>query len=168
MGCTTSDGSDSRSSGTYYFRAFSSRFENDVGSVSGLGLEFWHQQESSTKVIFLRWMCLYQQESSAKVVDSSKCFGAPIPYFLSKFVTQFIVIVVVRLCLTHSNRCGLTKNMIWGAPMGPINRTSDSSSRGTDTTAFIQYINGRETQINELWCLGLDRICRKIHPTAHV
>ena len=52
-------------------------------------LVFLHPQEVSITVIFLRLMCLYQHESSPKVVDSSKCFGAQIPYFISKFETQF-------------------------------------------------------------------------------
>ena len=53
------------------------------------GLAFWHQQELSPNVVFLRLTCLYQYESSLKVVDSSKYFGAQIPYFLSKFENQF-------------------------------------------------------------------------------
>ena len=52
-------------------------------------LKFLHQQESSSMVIFLHLTFLYQQESITKVVDSLKCFGAQIPYFLSKFETQF-------------------------------------------------------------------------------
>ena len=58
----------------------------------------------------------------------------------------FIVIVVVRLCLTHSNRFSFTKNIIRRNPMGTISRPSDSISGGTETTAYIQCINGREPQ----------------------
>ena len=47
-------------------------------------------------------------------------------------------------------------------------RPSDSGSGGTDTTAFIQCINGRDTQIKELWCLDLDRISCEVHPTARL
>ena len=39
---------------------------------------------------------------------------------------------------------------------------------GTEATAFIKCINGRDPQINELWCLGLDGICRKVHTKARV
>ena len=52
--------------------------------------------------------------------------------------------------------------------MGTICRPSDSDIRGTEATAFIQYIDGQGTQIHELWCLGWDEIIRKVHPTAHV
>ena len=46
--------------------------------------------------------------------------------------------------------------------MGTIHKPSDSGSRGTETTAFIQCINDRETKIEKLWCLGLDRIYREV------
>ena len=52
--------------------------------------------------------------------------------------------------------------------MGTINMPSDSGSGGTESTAFIQCIDGREPQIHELWYLGLDRISHKINPAAHV
>ena len=58
--------------------------------------------------------------------------------------------------------------MIRRSPMGTIYRPSYSGSGGTEATAFIQCINGREPQIHELWCLCLDRICRKVHSTAYV
>ena len=51
---------------------------------------------------------------------------------------SFIVIVIVRLCLTYYNYYIFTKNMIWRAPMGTIHRPSNPGSRGTETTSFIQ------------------------------
>ena len=81
---------------------------------------------------------------------------------------SFIVIVVVILCLAHSNPCSFTKNIIRKNPIGTIHRPSYFGSRGTDTTAFIQCVNGQEPQINKFWCLGLDRIFREVHPTAPV
>ena len=53
------------------------------------GLEFLYQQELSPNVKLLRLSCSCQYESSVKVVNSSKCFGAQIPDFLSKFQNQF-------------------------------------------------------------------------------
>ena len=53
------------------------------------GLLFLYQQESSPNSIVLCLICSYQYESNPKVVDSFKCFGAQIPYFISKFETQF-------------------------------------------------------------------------------
>ena len=81
---------------------------------------------------------------------------------------RFIVIVMVWLRLTHSYRCRFTKNMIQRSLMGSIHRPSDSGSRITESTAFIQCVDGREPQIHELGCLGLVNISRKFHPTARV
>ena len=63
---------------------------------------------------------------------------------------NFIVIVVVRICLTHSNCCSFTKNMIRRASMGTIHMPLDYGSRSTESTAFTQWINGWEPQIHEL------------------
>ena len=52
--------------------------------------------------------------------------------------------------------------------MGTTRRPSYSGSGGTEANDFIQWINGREPHIHELWCLGLDGIIRKFHPTARV
>ena len=52
--------------------------------------------------------------------------------------------------------------------MGNIHRPLNHGVGGTKATAFIQYINGQEPQIYELWCLGLDGIRREVHPTARV
>ena len=52
--------------------------------------------------------------------------------------------------------------------MVTIHRPWDSGSWGTDTTAFIQRINGWEPQINELWSLVLDGIYREVHPKARI
>ena len=49
-----------------------------------------------------------------------------------------------------------------------IRRPLDSGIRGTETTAFVQCINGQEPQINKLWCLCLDRICREVDPIVRV
>ena len=43
-----------------------------------------------------------------------------------------------------------------------------SSSGGTESTAFIQFVNCPEHQIHELWCLGVDGISQKVNPTARV
>ena len=50
---------------------------------------FLYEQESSPKVIFFRLTCLYQKELSPRLVEPLKQFGAQIPYFISKFETQF-------------------------------------------------------------------------------
>ena len=52
--------------------------------------------------------------------------------------------------------------------MGSIRRPYYSVSGGTDDIDFIQCVDGREPQLHEMWCLGLDNVTRKIHLTAQV
>ena len=78
-------GSESVSSGTYSFCTFSLGFDDSVGSVSVLGYDVFAPTVVKSKGDIFHLMCLDQQESSPKVVDSLKCFGAQIPYFCSKF-----------------------------------------------------------------------------------
>ena len=51
------------------------------------GLEFLYQQESIPNVIIFAFVVFVP--TFPKVVDSSKCFGDQITYFLSKLETQF-------------------------------------------------------------------------------
>ena len=81
------------------------------------------------------------------MVDSYKCFGAQIPCSLSKFKTNFISYI-------H----GLT------FPCSLLMMSLCSGS--TDATIFIQCVDSQELQIHELWCLGVDGISRKVHPTS--
>ena len=78
-------GSDSGSSGMHSFRTFSLRFDDYGGSVSVLGSEALAPTGVNPNGNIFRLTCSYQQESCPAVVDSSNCFGAQIPYFLSKF-----------------------------------------------------------------------------------
>ena len=82
-------GSDSRSSGIYCFCAFRCVFVILLVVLMFWGLTSLNQQESSPKVIFLFLTFFYQYESIPMVVDSSKCFGAQISCFISKFETLF-------------------------------------------------------------------------------
>ena len=132
------------------------------------GLMFSHQQDSITKVIFLRLTFFYQQESIPKVVDSLKMLALKFLIFFPNLIISFILIVVVILCLAHSDCCSFTKNMIRPTPMGTICRPSDYGSGCTGTTAFIQYTNGRDPQINKLWCQDFDGIFREVRPTERV
>ena len=52
--------------------------------------------------------------------------------------------------------------------MGSILRSSAYVIRITEATAFIQCVDVQEPHIDEFWCLGLDRISRKLHSTAQV
>ena len=52
--------------------------------------------------------------------------------------------------------------------MGSIRWPSDSVSGVTKGVELIRCIDGGYPQIHEFWCLGYDRVTRKIHPTAQV
>ena len=52
--------------------------------------------------------------------------------------------------------------------MGSICQISDSVCGGNKDVEFIQCVDGREPQINEMWCLGSDSVTREIHPTVQV
>ena len=52
--------------------------------------------------------------------------------------------------------------------MGSILIPSDYGGGSTEGTAFIQFVDGQEPHIHKLWCLGLDGIIHKVHPTAQV
>ena len=56
--------------------------------------------------------------------------------------------------------------MIRRTPMGDIRSPSNSSSGGKETGACTQCVNGREPQIHELRCHGIDWIYREVHTYA--
>ena len=68
------DGSGSGSAGTctfpFHFDESVGRVGESVDRVSGVSLAFFFQKESSQLVTFFYWSCLYQKDSSSKVVDS--------------------------------------------------------------------------------------------------
>ena len=115
-------GSDSGSSGTYYFCAFSLCFDESVVSVNVLGSEVFVPTGVEYKCAIFASDYFYQQESSPKAVDSLKYFGAQIFYFIYKFENQFYSYSHSQTFLTHYDHCSLTKNMIRRAPMGNIRR----------------------------------------------
>ena len=52
--------------------------------------------------------------------------------------------------------------------MGDIWRPYDYGGGDPDPGAFIQCVDGREPMIHELWCHGIDGLCRKVHPTLRI
>ena len=52
--------------------------------------------------------------------------------------------------------------------MVSIRRPSNPGSGGTKDTKFIRRVDVQDPQIHKLWCLGLDNITRKVHPTVLV
>ena len=52
--------------------------------------------------------------------------------------------------------------------MSAISSPFDSGSTSDEATAFIQFINGQEPQVHELWCLVLYEMSCKVLPTARV
>ena len=53
------------------------------------GLTVLYQQELISNVTFSWLLCSYEYDSISKVVNSSKCFGAQIPDFPSRFQNKF-------------------------------------------------------------------------------
>ena len=82
-------GSDSGSSGRYSFRFFCLRFDDSVGSVSVLGYCSFAPTGVKSRGDMFCLTCSYKQELSPEVVESSRCFGTQITYFISKFETKF-------------------------------------------------------------------------------
>ena len=74
---------------TYSFYAFYLRFDECIGSVSILEPDVSAPTEAMSKYDILCLAFLYQQESSPKVFNSLKHFGAQIPYLLSKLENLF-------------------------------------------------------------------------------
>ena len=52
--------------------------------------------------------------------------------------------------------------------VGYIFRTSDSCSGDEDRPEFIRCVDGRQTQIHEVWTFGDDGVNREVHPTVQV
>ena len=53
-------------------------------------------------------------------------------------------------------------------PVGPICCPYDSGSGGTKVLEFIQYVDGQDPQMHEIWCVDSNGITREVHPTAQV
>ena len=53
-------------------------------------------------------------------------------------------------------------------PVGSICRPSYYGSGYEDGPEFIQFVEGRDPQIHEVWTFGEDGVTREIHPTARV
>ena len=132
------------------------------------GLAFFTNRSWFQRQYFCVWRFRTNRSWVQKLFTHQNVFAINFLILFPNFKTSFIVTVVFRLFLAHSNQCSFTKNMIRWAPKGTILRPSDSGSRGTDTTALIQWCNVHDTQINKLRCLSLDGICRKVHTTARV
>ena len=109
---------------------FSLRFNYSVGSVSVLG-----------SVVFAPTGVEFKGDTFASGVfvptEVESKGGWLIKKKLALRFLNFFPNLKLRLCLTHSNRCSFTKNMIRGAPMDTICRPPGYGSGGTDTTAFV-------------------------------
>ena len=132
------------------------------------GLAFLYQQEPSPDVIFCLCCVRTNRSQIQRWLTHRKVLALKFLVLFTNLKLNSIAIIVVWLRRTHSYRCRFTENMIWRAPMGSIRRPLDPGSGSTDATAFTQWVYGREPYIHELWCMGLDIITLKVHPTAQV
>ena len=53
-------------------------------------------------------------------------------------------------------------------PVGPINSSSNYGSGYSEETEFIRCVDGRESQVNEVWTFGEDVVTLEVHPTSQV
>ena len=58
--------------------------------------------------------------------------------------------------------------MLLYSTIGDIMLPSTSVSGDPDPIFFIQCVNGREPIAHELWCHGLEGLCREVHTEALV
>ena len=129
-------GSNSGSSGTYSFCTFSLGFDDSVGSVSVLGSGVFAPTGVESKgdiFAFGVFVPTGVESKGGQLIEKNLVLKFLILFPNLKL--RFILIVVVRICLTKSNCCSPTKNMIRRAKMGTTHRPSDYGSGGTDTTA---------------------------------
>ena len=64
--------------------------------------------------------------------NHQKKFALKFLIFPPNFKISFIVIVIIWLFRTHSNRCCSTENMTWRAPIISIRRPSNPGNRSTE------------------------------------
>ena len=83
------DRSDSGSSRKYSYTAFSLRFEDSVGYVSGLGSDIFVPTGDESKCDIFAFVVFVPIGFESKGGQLIKCFGAQISCYLSKFETQF-------------------------------------------------------------------------------
>ena len=50
--------------------------------------------------------------------------------------------------------------------VGSIGWPSDSVSGNAEGPEFIQFVDGQEPHIHEVWDFGDDSVTREVHPTA--
>ena len=86
------------------------------------GLTFLHQQESIPKVIFFLPKIHTDRSQVQRWSTHQNVLALKFLIFSPYFKISLIVIVKVRICLTHSNRCIFNKDIIRHAPMGTICR----------------------------------------------
>ena len=53
-------------------------------------------------------------------------------------------------------------------PFVSIRRHSTYGGGDAEGPEFIQYVDGREPQIHEVWAFGSNGITREVHPTVQV
>ena len=113
----------------------------------------------SPLLVFLRLTFLNQQDSTPFNIFALELkFGISNPNLKIRFKVFFNIVLFVAHSI--SNRYSLSYSMIFRAPMSDIRRPSYYGSGAPDPGAFIQCVNIREPTIYELWCHGIDGLCR--------
>ena len=89
------DGSDSWSSGTYYFPNFSLRFVNSVGSVSGSGCIIFVPRGVKSKCDILRFLWLHNRSWIQRWSTRWNVLAVKFLVFFPNLKLSFIVIAMV-------------------------------------------------------------------------
>ena len=153
----------------FWYALFPFRFDDYVGHVCGLGSEVFLTNRSRVQMWRFCVCCVCANRSQFQRWSTHQnVLALKFLVFHPNFTISFIVIVMVWLCRNHSDRCCFTKNMIQHDSMGYIRWPSNSDSGSTKDTTLIQCADGRDHQIHELWCLGLNKTSQKFHPTAQL
>ena len=88
--------------------------------------------------------------------------------FVHSLKINFSIIGLLWPRPAHSFRCKFANTMARQEPVGDICWPYNSGSRDEDGPEFIRCVEGRESQIHEVWDFGEDGVMCVVHPTAWI
>ena len=92
-----------------------------------------------------------------------------IDHFVSPgFKNTFKIIVVICLSPAHSIRCSFTITIDTQDLVGYMPCQANYGSGGEDGPEFIHCVDGRQTQIHEVWNFGENGVTREVCSTVRI
>ena len=122
-------------------------------------VNWWHCYISNVRTK-LSW---FQRCSTHKFVLKPKTLS-----FSPSSKISFVTIFLFWPHPAHSKHCNFSKKMTRCRPVGSIRQPSEYGSGGAEGPEFIQWVDGLEPQMHEVWCFSSDGITRKVHSIARV